>query len=372
MILKILEAFGEPISYGGQESFVINLIQHMDLSGFRVDFLTPYYCDNIYYEKIIKESGGNLYTLGKKFQPGKNRFNINMSINKFFINNKYDIVHIHSGSISILGIITYYAKKTGVKKIIVHSHSGIEKQNLRNTILKKCCSFFLRNRVNYYCACSKLAGAAKFDDNIQHKKLLIVKNGVDLEKFTYNKEKRNYLRKQLNIDAKCLLIGNVGRFSYEKNHDFLIDVFYEVMKQIDNIKLILIGNGPLENAIREKVRKLNIENKVIFCGVVNNVYDYLQAMDVFLFPSKFEGLGLACVEAQAVGLDCFVSDKCSSELKITELVQYLSLNIGAKKWAKCIIEQQNTIKRSDKGAELLKAGYDIKTTAEFVRKLYLN
>lgn len=369
--MKILEAFGEPISYGGQESFVVNLIQHMDLDGFQLDFLTPYYCNNNYYCNIARNFGGKIYVLGENFQPGKSRFNINKGINNFFKINHYDVVHIHSGSISILGIIAYYAKKNGVKKVIVHSHSSIEKKSLRNFILKICCSVFLKKNVNFYCACSQAAGSAKFIKHIQQKNLLIIKNGIDLDKFMYDETKRRELRVKLKIDENCLVIGHVGRFSYEKNHDFLIDVFYEIVKQLNNVKLILVGKGPTENMIKRKVKKFGLESKVIFYGEIKNVCNCLQIMDVFVFPSKFEGLGIACIEAQATGLNCFVSDKCPADLKITDLTHFLPLAIGATNWAENIIRQGKHKRRWSRTDELLKAGYDIDTTAKFIRNLYL-
>ena len=131
--MKVLEVFGEPISSGGQESLVINIISHMNLENMQIDLLTPYYCDHTYYKSVIEELGGKVYEFGLPFEPGKSRFNINKEIDTFFKENKYDVVHVHSGSISVLCIIEYFAKKNGVKKVITHSHCAVEHINIKNS-----------------------------------------------------------------------------------------------------------------------------------------------------------------------------------------------------------------------------------------------
>ena len=181
--MKILEAFGEPISNGGQESFVMNVVTHMDLSNKTVDLLTPYYCDNEHYRKQIESLGGKVFTFNKQFAPGKSRFNICGTLDDFFKHNKYDVVHVHSGSISILSIFSYYAKKWGTEKVIVHSHCSIENFTLKNKILKFIFGLWMKNNVDQYCACSQLAAKAKFTDDIVNEKVVILKIYFTLKSF---------------------------------------------------------------------------------------------------------------------------------------------------------------------------------------------
>jgi len=356
--MKILEAFGEPISNGGQESFVMNVVTHMDLSNKTVDLLTPYYCDNEHYRKQIESLGGKVFTFNKQFAPGKSRFNICDELDDFFNENKYDVVHIHSGSISILGIFAHYAKKNGVKKVIVHSHCSIETFTLKNRALRTIFGYWMKDNVDVYCACSNLAAKAKFTDEIAKNKVIILKNGIDLDRFKYNESIRNYIRTDLGIDNSCFVVGHVGRFSYQKNHDFLIDIFFEVQKIIKDSKLLLIGSGELEKEVHKKINDLDIEEKVIFCGNVNDVYNYYQAMDCFVLPSRFEGLPIVGIEAQAAGLPCFFANTISNELDISDLCNYISLNNNPEKWAQKISDNIN-IERIDMSEKISKAGFDI-------------
>ena len=202
--MKVLEVFGEPISNGGQESFVINLIDHMDLKGMTVDLLTPYYCDNKYYEDKVEQWGGKIVTFGLEFQPGQSRFNINKHIDNYFKDNPYDVVHIHSGSISVLAIIAYFAKKNGVKKVITHSHCAVENINLKNKILRTIAGIFMKSCVDVYCACSKVAGESKYTPFIVENKMMVLKNGVDLPKFKYNEKIRKEIRNKYLGKGECV------------------------------------------------------------------------------------------------------------------------------------------------------------------------
>ena len=368
--MRILEAFGEPISNGGQESFVMNVVTHMNLSNKTVDLLTPYYCDNEHYKNQIESLGGNIFTFNKPFMPGKSRFNICDALDDFFKKNKYDVVHIHSGSISIFGIYAYYAKKNGVKKVIVHSHSSIEKKSLRNTILRYVCNVFLKNNVDVYCACSRIAGESKFVEAVVKNKLVIIKNGIDVEKFRFNEVTRKNLRDSLNIKDNEFVVGHVGRFSDEKNHTFLIDIFEQILKHRPNSKLMLIGSGELANNVKEKVSRLGLEDKVMFIGSVHNVYDYYQVMDCFVLPSKFEGLPLVGVEAQAAGLCCYFSSVVTKELGVTKLAHYISLNKSNEKWAEQICDCVK-LTRVDMSLEIKEAGFSMDIEVRKIENLYL-
>lgn len=367
--MRILEAFGEPISNGGQESFVMNVVTHMDLSNKTVDLLTPYYCDNEHYKNKIESLGGKIFTFNKPFLPGKSRFNICEALDDFFKKNKYDVVHVHSGSISILSIFSYYAKKWGTEKVIVHSHCSIENFTLKNKILKFVFGLLMKNNVDQYCACSRLAAKAKFTDDIVNEKVVILNNGIDLNKFKYDEFVRNKLRKNLSIDNDTFIVGHVGRFSYQKNHDFLIDIFLEIQKVIPDSKLLLIGSGELCDEIHKKVKVVGIEEKVLFVGNVNDVHNYYQIMDCFVLPSRFEGLPIVGIEAQASSLHCYVSSNITEEMNITSLVKNIDLNKSAQHWANEIVVC-NKMQRGNVENDIRKARFAIENLASEVEAMY--
>lgn len=367
--MKVLEVFGEPISNGGQESFVVNLIEHMDLTDMQVDLLTPYYCDNEFYEEKVKSWGGKIITFGLEFNPGQSRFNINKPFSEFLKNNKYDVVHVHSGSISILAIIAFYAKKSGVKKVITHSHCAVERINMKNKILRFLASGFMNSSVDVYCACSKIAGESKYQPHIVENNMIVLKNGVDLTRFAYNQETRDAIREKYGISENACVIGHVGRFSYQKNHEYLIRIFNEYLKKDKTAVLMLIGSGELDTEIRQQVKDLELENSVVYCGNVNNVNDYMQAMDLFVLPSRFEGLPIVGVEAQAAGLPVIVSENVSRELDMGKDVTFLPLDQDVSIWVEQILKLKGN--RYAENAKLLTdCGYNVYTTAEIVRDIY--
>ena len=368
--MKVLELFGEPISNGGQESFVINVLKHIRDDEIKVDFLTPYFCDNQAYAKIVQDRGGQVFSLNLPFLPGKSRFNIKKPLKKFFNSNHYDVVHIHSGSISILAVAAYVARKCKINRVIVHSHCAAERKTFKYRITKFVSLPFMKLYPTDYCACSRIAGEWKFSKNIVKKKLVILKNGVDLEDFAFNGDKRNLIREKLNISSDTLVLGHVGRFSYQKNHEYLLKVFKELKNRHINSKLMLIGSGELLNEVKGQAKNDNILNDIIFVGNVNNVHDYMQAFDVFALPSRFEGLPIVGVEAQASGLPCVFSIAVTDETMLTDKVKFLPVNeTSVSVWVDSILELYGT-ERKDNSEVLREKGFDINQTADTVVAIY--
>ena len=227
----------------------------------------------------------------------------------------------------------------------------------------------LKKYATDYFACSKLAGEWLFGkENVENGKVKIIHNAVDYQKFKMNEEVRNSIRKELNIEDK-LVIGHVGRFTNQKNHTFLIDIFNEIHKKNSNSVLMLVGIGEKEDEIKEKVKKLEIEQNVLFMGFQDNVNELMWAMDVFLMPSLYEGLPVVGVEAQATGMPCFMSkDVVTDEVKITEGVKFISLNETAEKWAEEILNSD--LERKDTRDDLKKAGYFIDDMAGELADFY--
>lgn len=370
-MLKVLEAFGEPISHGGQEAFIMNYARNADYNKLVIDYLTPYYCDNKELSDFVKNKNGKVIAFNKEFNPGRSRFNICQSLEEFFKRNSYDVVHIHSGSISILGIFAYYAKRNDIKKVIVHSHASIEHKSIKNTILRYLFGIVLNKYADVYCACSEAAGNAKFTEYIVKNKLVIIRNGIDLNKFSYNEDIRTTMRESLKINKEEFVIGHVGRFSKEKNHEFLINLFSKLRLNNSNAKLILVGDGERRSKIQNLVNLKGLQDKVIFTGNVTNVQDYMQAMDFFVFPSNYEGLGLVAIEAQAVGLPCLLSTGCPLESKVTNIVEFERLDSGVKAWVDKVIMEKNLF-RNKYNKEVNKAGYSIFNLKKQLEALYFD
>lgn len=368
-MIKVLEIFAEPISNGGQESIVMNVLKAIDRTDMIIDVATPYYCDNNYYKDIIKQISGKLYCWELPFRPGKSRFFYIKLVREFLNRHPYDVIHIHSGSVSALAYMAYAAKKAGVKKIVVHSHaSGTE--NIKHFVLKKLMGPIFLISATDYCACSVLAADFKFPHSVVKKKCNIIKNGIDTSLFKYNKGTREEIRKNLGISETTFVVGHVGRFSIEKNHVFLVNVFAEIKKQNVDSKLILIGSGEEEENIKNKIEQFGLKENVIFVGNVNDVYNYMQAMDVFVQPSLFEGFSIVALEAQGVGLPVVLSDIIPKEVAITDNVQYIPLESSYKEWADKIIKCKG-LERKDTREQIVAYDCDIRTTAEIIRNIYL-
>ncbi len=370
--MKVLEAFGEPIMSGGQEAFVFQVLKNMNTDNLSIDCLTAYNWVNNEYRHLVEKQGGAVYELKLPFHPGKSRMNIKEPFRAFLRNHAYDAVHIHSGSISVLAIMASVADKAGVKKVIVHSHSTGEHDSLKHKLLRLAASFSMRQHVDIYCACSQAAAEWKFAQPYAGK-AIIIKNGIDTERFRFNPVIRDEYRKKLGISDRSLVLGHVGRFSHEKNQRFIVELFQEFQKRLPESKLLLVGDGEDRPMIEQMVHNKNdLSGKVILTGSVSNVPDYLQAMDVFILPSLYEGFAIVALEAQATGLPVIVSDTVPRDVKLTDNASFLSVKEKPyEQWINEILRLQNR-QRTSCTEQIIQAGYDISNTAEIVRNIYVN
>jgi len=357
---------------GGIQSLVIDWVSRFDKEKIQVDFLLLDDGNKYELEETLKDMGCNVYKLDKIWiRKPTDYIRYNKELKKFFSeHNDYKVVHLHSTSKNYP--VLKYAKKYGIPTRISHSHN-IDFQT--NSTLKKLIgNIFKPLLIKYstdYFACSKIAGEWLFGNKIvKSSKFKVIHNAIDYEKFQYNETIRKKIRDELNIDDETVIIGNVARFETQKNHEFLIDVFYEYQKKVENTKLLLIGTGTLEKKIKEKVRKLEIENKVIFAGFKTNVNEYMQSMDYFVFPSLFEGLGLVLIEAQASGMKCFTSkDVVPDEVKASNSLNFISLSESAKKWSEIIFRTDYT--RDNNFSDIKENGYFIKDVVNELEKKYM-
>lgn len=343
---------------GGIQSLVIDWVSRFDKNKIHVDFLLLDDGKEYELEQTLKELGCAVYKLkGIWVKTPIDFIKYKYAVKNFFKeHHDYKVVHMHSSSKNYM--ILKYAKKYGIPIRIAHSHN-IDFQT-KNPLKKLIGNLFKKPLIKYatdYFACSKIAGEWLFgEDIVESDKFRVIHNAIDYDKFKYNDDIRNEIRRKLGFNDSDIVVGHVGRFVTQKNHSFLIDVFYKCYEQNNNYKLLLVGTGELEELIKEKVRSLGIENNVIFAGFQSNVSDYMQAMDLFVFPSLFEGLGLVLVEAQAGGLPCIATYKAiPDEVKINNNFYFTDLNIDL--WVKKI---QNINLTRVKNPKLIKdAGYII-------------
>lgn len=369
--MRVLQVFGEPLSTGGQEAFIMNIYDNIDKNKVQFDFFTPYYCDNLKMKDKIECSGGKVFAQGREFESKKRKKFFVQELKNFLKDNNYEIVHIHSGSIFALSYGAKISKKYGAKKIIVHSHcTGTD--SLKYRVIKKLSERVFLNNATDYLACSKEAAIWKFPKKvIEENQYTVIKNGIQLEKFAYNKEIRGEYRKKFNIEKEELVIGHIGRFEAEKNHEYLVEIFEELSRRKKNVKLLLVGTGALKNNIINKINEKNMQDKVILLENRDDVNKILQAVDIFVFPSLFEGLGIVAIEAQATGLHTICSENIPKEANVTELFHQLELNVGKEKWADEILKYIKC-DRKDMIESIKAKGYEAKKSAEIILNIYLN
>ena len=273
---------------GGVESVVMNYYKNIDRNRIQFHFLCDEDSTDIPYEEIEK-LGGKVIVI----PPYRKLFKYQKELYRIFKENNYKIIHSHINALSVFPL--RIAKKAGVPIRIAHSHSTSNKKEWKKNILKMILRPFSKLYANNYFACTEYAGKWLFGKKVvERKELNVINNAIDLKKFEFNENTREDLRKELGIKEDVLVIGHVGRFMKQKNHEFLIDVFEKAIKQDDNIYLILVGQGPLEDKIKEMAKEKGIEYKILFLGQRNDVNKLYQAMDIFVLPSLYEGLRNGC------------------------------------------------------------------------------
>ncbi len=360
---RILQVLG-CLDRGGAETLVMNIYRNMDREQVQFDFVIHTKDKGAYYDEILS-LGGKIYHCPQ--YTGKNHFTyIRWWKNFFEEHNEYDTVHGHVRSTAAiyLKIAKKYRRFT-----VAHSHSTSSGKGI-SAIVKNMMQFPIRNTADYFLGCSQIANEWLFGKRVANdsKRCSILKNGVDLTKYRFDFAIRTQYRKDLGIDNN-FVIGTVGRIETPKNPMFIIDVFCEILKNLPNARLLWVGDGTLMSSVKEKIAQLNIEDKVLLVGSKGNVSDYLQAMDVFLFPSLWEGLGMSLIEAQATGLPCVCSDVIPDEAHVTDLMIKKGLTDATEEWAKvCLSALQKT--REDQADKIKAANYDIRQVVEQLRGVY--
>mgnify|MGYP004645125435 CR=1 FL=1 len=351
---------------GGVESVVMNYYRYIDRTKIQFDFICDDDSTNIPYEEIEK-LGGKVILI----PPYQKVFKYHNKLKKILKEGHYKIVHSHINTLSVFSL--FAAKCAGVPVRIAHSHSTTNKKEKKKNLLKQLLRPFSKLFATDYMCCSELAGRWLFGDKEYDKgNVYLLNNAIDLDKFKYNETLRKKKRKELGIKDDTLVIGHIGRFVAQKNHDYLIDIFNEIHKKNNNSVLLLAGQGPLMEEIKNKAKELNLDDSVKLLGQRNDANELYQAFDVFLLPSLYEGLPVVGVEAQAAGLLCYLSDDMTKETKVLDITKFMSLNNTPEEWADNILDDVKKYKRIDVSKEMTAKNFNIKEEVKRLEKYYLN
>ena len=361
-VLHILHSMNR----GGAENAIMNYYRHIDRNKLQFDFLLTEQ-NKCQFEDEIISLGGRVYRvpLLKLLNP----FSYLRAVSAFFdCHPEYRIVHSHTSSKSFFPL--WIAKRKGIPVRIAHSHNTRSEKGF-NGVIRDFLKILLKRVANYYYACGEEAAEWLYGSNYcQDNKVVILPNVIECKKFSYDENIRKAYRRNLNISEDELLLGYTGRLDYQKNPLFLAEIFKEIRLLNPKTKLIIVGDGTYREELTQRLQMYNLLDDVIFTGVIPNVSDYEQAMDLYIMPSFFEGLPLSLIEAQIVGLRCFVSTGIPKEADKTGLVTFIPLAEGAKKWADIILNNCNYNRRSYY-EDLKKAGYDAPTSAIQLQDFYL-
>ena len=361
--IRILNLF-TIMDRGGAETLVMNYYRKIDRSKVQFDFLVHRETPGA-YEKEIIELGGRIYRM-PALRPGR-FLQYYKQTRRFFRNHpEYRILHAHMSELACIAFLAAY--KEGVPIRICHAHNAPHGWDYKMPV-KDCFKVMMRPYITHRFTCGQEAGDWLYGKGSRDC-LIYMRNAVDTELFRFDPVRRDVQRKKLGLDRNFVL-GHVGRFVQQKNHEFLTEILNSLVKKNPSSVLLLIGTGPLENRIRDMVREKGLERYIRFMGQREDVKDLLQAMDAFVLPSLYEGVSVALMEAQASGLPCFISAEQPREAVITDQVSRLSLRRTADQWAAYILEKCIKFQRKNVEASIQAAGYDIDSNVKKLEQFYL-
>lgn len=356
---------------GGMETYLMSQYRKLDKEYVQYDFVNLSEEYQMAFSEEIEKKGSKIYSVPKrKYHPFLHYYEMMKIL--FYNRKKYKFIVLNTCHLYYIFPL-FFAKLMQIPNRIIHSHNSNDeiKISFFRKILININKILMHFSVTDYWACSDVAGKWMFGN----KSFKIIHNAIKVSEFIYNEKIRQKVRHELGISDDKFIVGHVGRFSYQKNHDFLIEIFNKIHEILPDAELLLIGSTVddetyLNNA-KEKVRKLNLEGNVKFLGLRKDVSKLMQAMDCFVLPSRFEGLPLVGIEAQTAGLPCFFSNTITNELAITDLANYISLEENPEIWAKKIIKKKNIV-RKNMLEEIRKKGYDIDIEINKLENFYRN
>lgn len=345
---------------GGLETFIMNVYRNLDRDKVQFDFLY-HYARRCFFDDEIESLGGQIHRL--PVREDNRFFRYFSQLDELFSSHpEYRILHGH-----YTGFAVFYnnaAKNNGVPVRIVHSHNTRTEKSLTGLFDATLSSFCTKDATHLF-ACGQLAGNALFGKRA----FSVYPNGINLSRFAYQPVSANETRQRFGFAPDAIVYGHIGRFTQQKNHRLLVNIFAEIVKKQPNARLLLAGEGPLEDETRKQVTELGLNASVVFAGLQRDTPALYSAMDCFLLPSLFEGLPVVLVEAQASGLPCFVSNTVSAEAKLTDNLHFIPLEDTPAEWAAALTALP--LARQNNQPALRAAGYDIADTAQSLTDFYL-
>lgn len=340
---------------GGAETMVMNCYRAIDRTKFQFDFLV-HRSERGDFDDEIEQMGGRVFhTIPIRPWSYLAYFN---ELDKFFREHKGEFVAVHAHLQENSCFALKYAEKYGVKNRVSTSHAA-DRNRDRKFLFRKFAMLFGEKSITHKLACGQEAGECLYGDNAQ---FVVMHNPIDVNKFAYNEELRNHIRLERNWTNK-LIIGNVARFGYPKNQSFIVNVFKEVLNKNPNACLVFVGHGPDMPFVKDKVHQLGLDECVFFEGLQSDIAKYLNAFDVIIHPSVFEGLPISIIEAQTSGLKCLLSDTIDKNTDVTGNVEFLTLKENAEVWAEHLLDIAS-YERKDCSQKVSQAGYDVKVGVE--------
>lgn len=349
---------------GGVETFIYNTTKFSDKTKYEYDYLV-HGADHCVFQKGITEFYGDDSHIHFVRKIKSNPIGWLKDMLKFYRTNakKYDYIHLQTGAASEVIYAFPFCLFYGIK-VISHSHNGNGYNPFINMIFRPILNFVTCK----WLACSQVAAEWLFGNKAD--KAVIINNGIDPERFSYSEKKRKLIRSKYGIEDE-FVIGHIGRFSEQKNHEKIIEIFLEIKKKVSDAKLLLVGVGEKEESVKSIVNSLDCKEDIIFAGRQAETEAYYSAFDVFLMPSLYEGLPIVGIEAQSTGLPCFFSDQIDKQILITDSATMIALNNSAKEWAIAIVNGVDNKMSRDRYAEVIgEKGYSIKDTIKLLELIY--
>lgn len=354
---------------GGIESFLANVLFRQEMPEMEIDLVAAAKYDSIYTARLQEHSIRIVTLSGSSWKLLENWHRFRSLLTE----RKYDVVYVNAFQALTLryGLL---ARRAGVPVRILHSHnSDIRSHTLRlpKLLIHRISMLLYKGVGTELFACSDEAADFLFPASLRERGLVrIIPNGIETERFRFQGETRDLIRSHMDLED-CLVLGHVGRLCIQKNQVFLMKVLKALITLRPEARLLLIGEGELRETLEKKAEELQIRDYVLFYGVTDKPQELLWAMDVFLFPSLFEGLGIAAVEAQCAGVPLVCSEHIPQQALITDLVHRIPLNSGAEAWAKAIDSMGKPDCREKYADEVKRAGYDVEDVSRILHAVLM-
>ncbi len=370
--MKVLEVNVDDVGLGGVYALVNSVIRNKP-EGLKLDIACIAEFENPNNIEDLGRLGTEVHYVGTHGPRWSRPNAYYRNTLKLLRDGGYDCVHIHGDVAYLLLIFAKAARKAGVQKIILHSHAaGIDGGSRRlKAALHRLCRGALRRNATDFAACSDVAAAWMYP-GLDASRVRMVVNGIEVDRFAWDPAVRRRIRGELRLED-AFVVGHVGRFAYQKNHEYLLEAFAAMRRRIPNARLLLVGEGVLFDETREKAERLGVAGDVIFYGASRDVGGLMQAMDLFALPSRFEGLPVVGVEAQAAGLPVLFSDRITRQAGLTEGVRFLPIDdASAERWGEAArnVAEGPAWDRAKGCERVRRAGFTIENTVRAFLALY--